>query len=67
MYVDAAFIFLSLSARNGAYHVFHPKIPHLADHFDPGGLDLLLSRSVVISHDTVPIVILHQRKAAPLK
>jgi hypothetical protein len=47
-------------ARNGAYYVFHPKLPHLADHVDPGGLDLLLSRSVVISHGPAPMVILHQ-------
>ena len=45
-------VYVDASARNGAYYVIHPKIPYLADHFDPGGLDLLLSRSVVISFAT---------------
>jgi hypothetical protein len=60
-------VYVDASTRNGAYYVFHPKIPYLADHVDPGGLDLLLSRSVVISHGPAPMVILHQSKAAPLK
>ena len=45
-------VYVDAGARNGVCHVFHSKISHMADHFDPGGLDLLLSRSVVISFAT---------------